>query len=242
MATQNAKRETRESQFASPSVARFQTEQSLPARVQRERTRQNAANDDTSETIREAVNENYRQDETAHPARGGNRVGGVVARKANPLMHALVGLEYGVAGTVAYLQFWLGLTALVFVAFGFYDVFFGVTGDQVAEFAGSTIGSFALAGANLVGSVFGFHLEIPTVSLSAIGLACWGLAFIFTLLGYGAVALMLRLEGVDVFGSIELTLLTLSMLALDLIFVTQLFPWMMVWIFLVHIDRVAKAF
>lgn len=237
MATQNAQRMTRETE--SPSVERFRGEQSLAARVQRGRIPNQAANDNEPVLERTAANDNAVTPEISAPARAGSRVGNIVSRRVNPLTRMVIGLEYGVASVCAYMQFWLGLTAIVFVAIGFYDGFFGLSGDQLAAFGATTIGSAALGGVNLVGSLFGFHVMLPPISFTAIGLASWGITLIFTLLGYAAVALMLRMEDIDVFATIELMLLSLTMLALDLIFITQLFPWILVWIFLVHVNRLA---
>jgi hypothetical protein len=224
MAIENAKRLTRESSYASPAIERFQKEQSLSARVKRQRVSSRAANDNEI-TV---ANDDF-FDEPQEGKNAGERISRDVSAP-RAARRALLGVELWIAASCSFFQFFFGLIAIVFICAGFYDGFLGFSGDDIANFAGSTVGEAVVGTVNFVGGFFGFQIALPPITFTGIGLVCWGITLIFTVAGYGVIALLFKIQGIDVFESEEAFLLTVSAIALDVILVGQLFPWMIVWV------------
>lgn len=147
-------------------------------------------------------------------------------------------LIHSYTGFCSFWKFIFGIFAIVFIGAGSYELPFGISLDDTAEFAQSTLGAATLWTVNAIGFFFGFHIELPPVTFTSIGLIFWGITLLFVFIGYIGAYFMIRLRGNHPFHSTASSLGTAIAIAFDITpFAQVLFPCMMLWAWLVSLSK-----
>lgn len=139
----------------------------------------------------------------------------------------------------AYISFWVfvfGFIGMALVFIGKQDVLWGLfTIDDYLELQAR----FSLPG--LIAQLIG--IDLGNLSLSNVGIALMFLASMLALISYVAIIVYLWItERSSPVASTGMLALTFFCMAADMIFVLQLFPWLMLWVFALGYARVGNAF
>lgn len=242
MAVTKVERITRET--SSPSVRRFKESQSLPARSRRGQFK--AANDNGAAVESfEAANDNFETFPETYSSSGSTE------KRDEPasllVRNAFLGVELAIAGTCSFFQGMCALWAVAFIAVGQMTLpIVGVTGDKAAEFIASPVGGVVMPVVRFFDNIFGNPLhtnvlpqELPA-NITGVGLALWGIGFLFTLLGFLTLLFLFHLQKIRVFDNTMLLIATVCLISLSIVPGLQLFPWMVSWVFAIHTSTTAS--
>lgn len=152
-----------------------------------------------------------------------------------------VSTMFWVAGFCSFWIFVFGLISLGLIAGGQYDIAFGISGDDIATFLSSPVGTVVEAGINFIGFFFGFHVDVPPVTFTSTGLAFWGLTILLNLIGFTLILGMAYISGISVTRDTGTFIMFTFCLAASLAFVTQLFPWMLVLVLFIMLKKVSPT-
>lgn len=165
-----------------------------------------------------------------------------MAKKGVSLAKKRFGIStmFWIAGFCYFWQFIFGTIAIALILLGNYEVF-GFTGDQIAEFLTGTAGAVVEGIINVVGFLFGFHIDLVPVTFSTAGLVFWGITHVFTLIGYVGIIGTAYLTGTSLTDSPGIFITMALCIAGSMCIITQLFPWMLLLVLVIMLRKVSPA-
>ncbi len=101
-------------------------------------------------------------------------------------------------------------------------------------------GQVALEEGNVLEKAAGFLLSFPASGIGELGILAWGIEILISIGGFIAFFVWFKLQGINPLQTTGSTFWTFLLLALNMIPIINIFPWLMIWIIYVNISSFGR--